>query len=503
VRVELRGIRKSFGPVRANDGISLAAAGGTIHGILGENGAGKSTLMRILSGALAPDGGEIRLDGVPVRIGSAPGAVRRHIGMVHQDPLDFPSLSVLDNFLLGRRTAARAAPGEPDGGGAGGFVPHRRRARTLLQTLAGRFGFTLDPDARCGQLSVAERQQLEIVRLLSLGVRVLILDEPTTAISASQRTRLFAALRAMAADGDVVFFVSHKLEEIQELCDRVTVLRHGRVAGDLPAPYDTGTLVRLMFGRELPRHERSRVPLGPPVLELHDLSVGDTRLTIEHLSLEVRSGEVIGLAGLEGSGQRLVLQACAGLTPPIRGRIRLAGREMAGRPYRRFLDAGVAYVPAGRLGEGLIPGLTLAEHAALAEPRRRGPVVDRAAAARAAARHIEAFGIRGTPDSDPRALSGGNQQRAMLALLPDRVTVLLMEHPTRGLDLESSDDIWQRLLARRGAGTAILFSSADLDELLGRSDRIVVFSGGRVTPPLDARAATVAQLGELIGGKGL
>lgn len=487
MRVELREIRKSFGAVRANDGITLAAEAGTIHGVLGENGAGKSTLMKILSGTLAPDGGQILLDGTPVRIGSASQALRTHIGMVHQDPLDFPSMSVLDNFLVG-------APA--------GFVPRRRPARDALRTLAARFGFALDPDARCDHLTVAERQQLEIVRLLWLGVQVLILDEPTTAISASQRTQLFAALRAMAAQGRVVFFVSHKLEEVQEICDRVTILRHGGVAGEAPIPCDTGTLVRLMFGRDLPRAPRPRIRLGPTVLDLADLAVGDTLLALEHLVLQISAGEVVGLAGLEGSGQRLLLQVCAGLIPPIGGRILIGGRDLTGRPYQHFLTAGIGYVPAGRLGEGLIPGLTLAEHAAIAEPRRSA-FVDRRQAVRSAARRIREFNIRGTPDTDVRALSGGNQQRALLALLPAPLTVLLMEHPTRGLDLESAEEIWRRLLDRRAHGTAIVFSSSDLDELLDRSDRIVVFSGGRVSAPIDARRATVAQLGELIGGKGL
>jgi simple sugar transport system ATP-binding protein len=257
-----------------------------------------------------------------------------------------------------------------------------------------------------------------------------------------------------------------------------------------------------MFGRDLPRAPRPRIRLGPTVLDLADLAVGDTLLTLEHVVLQVSAGEVVGLAGLEGSGQRLLLQVCAGLIPPIGGRILIGGRDLTGRPYQHFLAAGIGYVPAGRLGEGLIPGLTVAEHAAIAEPRRSA-FVDRRQAVRSAARRIREFNIRGTPDTDVRALSGGNQQRALLALLPARLTVLLMEHPTRGLDLESAEEIWRRLLDRRAHGTAIVFSSSDLDELLDRSDRIVVFSGGRVSAPIDARRATVAQLGELIGGKGL
>jgi general nucleoside transport system ATP-binding protein len=458
-----------------------------MHGILGENGAGKSTLMKILAGMLAPDGGTILLDGTPVRFRSAGDAIAAGVGMVHQDPLDFPALTVLDNFLLGA-AAAR--------------VRGRRAGRETLLEFTRRFGFALDPDARCDQLTVGERQQLEIVRLLWLGVRVLILDEPTTAISLPQRVQLFAALRAMTAQAGVVLFVSHKIEEVEELCGRVTVLRRGRVAGETAVPAGPAELVHLMFGRALPRQARTSVAIGPPALELTGASVGDALVTLAPLTLTVGAGEVVGLAGLEGSGQRLLLRACAGLTRPVEGRIAVAGRDLTGRPYARFLAAGVAYVPAGRLGEGLIPGLTVAEHVALAQPKT-SVAVDHRAARETAGRRIRELDIRGTPDTDVQSLSGGNQQRVLLALLPERVTVLLMEHPTRGLDVESAEEIWRRLLERREHGTAVMFSSSDVEELLERSDRILVFSGARVAPPLDARRATVDDVGALIAGAGL
>jgi ABC-type uncharacterized transport system ATPase subunit len=486
MRVELRDIHKSFGPVRANDGISLTAEAGTIHGLLGENGAGKSTLMKILSGFTVPERGQILLDGIPVRITSPARAVRLGIGMLHQDPLDFPTLSVLDNFLLG----------SPNG-----LLPDRRQAREALVALAAQFAFTLDPDAVCASLTVGERQQLEILRLLWLGVRVLILDEPTTAISGPQRSKLFAALRKLAEQGRVVLFVSHKLAEVQELCSRVTVLRRGKVAGEVSMPAETRRLVRLMFGQELPRVPRPRTKPGPPVLELAGLTVIDARVTLANLSLRVHAGEVLGLAGLEGSGQRQYLEACAGLARPAAGRVCIAGRDMTGRPYREFLAAGVAYVPAGRLDEALIPGLTFAEHVALADPRPR-TFVDWRAATQAAARRIREYNIHGTPRTYVQELSGGNQQRAVLALLPPRLTALLMEHPTRGLDIESAAYVWTRLLDRGMQGTAIVFSSSDLDELLERSDRLLVFFAGRVAE-LDARRTTVEQLGEAIGGTGM
>ena len=485
MRVELRDIHKSFGPVRADDGISLTAEAGSVHGLLGENGAGKSTLMKILSGFTAPDRGQILLDGAPVRIASPAEALRLGIGMLHQDPLDFPTLSVLDNFLMGRpdlplsysspRSALR------HGHGLAGLLPDRRGARDALRALAAQFAFSLDPDGPCAGLSVGERQQLEILRLLWLGVRVLILDEPTTAISEPQRVKLFAALRTMAGGGKVVFFVSHKLQEVLALCDAVTVLRAGRVAGDVAAPCDPRRLVELMFGRALPHAPRTGITLGSPVLELAAITIDDARSPIARVSLRVRAGEAIGLAGLEGSGQRLFLQACAGLIPPAEGRVSVAGRDLTGRPYREFLASGVAYVPAGRLGEALIPGLTVAEHLALAE--RPGVFVDWRAASRAAGQRIREFDIRGTPRTPVQELSGGNQQRVLLALLPQQIAVLLMEHPTRGLDVESAQSIWSHVLERRRRGTAVLFSSSDLDELLERSDRILVFFSGRVSTP--------------------
>ncbi|MCX7682691.1 MAG: ATP-binding cassette domain-containing protein [Anaerolineae bacterium] len=486
MRIELVDIHKHFGPVRANDGVSLTLEPGAIHGLLGENGAGKTTLMKCLSGYLSPDRGAILADGQPLSFASPAEALRHGIGMLHQDPLDFPQMRVLDNFLLAFDHR---------------FFPDRRRGKALLQELGTRFQFNLDPDAEVMSLTVGERQQLEMLRLLALGAQVIILDEPTTGISAPQKAQLFATLRRLAEEeGRSIVFVSHKLEEVEELCHRVTVLRHGKVTGEAEAPFQVNRLVEMMFGRSLPPTERVPVTPGPPVLEVEGLVVPSYQLTVEGVNLCVRAGEVVGLAGLEGSGQRLFLRACAGLERTAAGCIRVGGRDLTGAPYRRFLEAGVAYLPAGRLEEGLVGGLTLAEHFALAE--RRGPFfLNWAAARERAAAHIGRFNIVGRPDTPVEALSGGNQQRAMLALLPSRLNVLLMEHPTRGLDVESSNWVWEQLLARRAEGTAILFISADLDEILERSDRVVVFCGGRMSAPLEACRTTVEQLGYLIAGK--
>jgi simple sugar transport system ATP-binding protein len=256
----------------------------------------------------------------------------------------------------------------------------------------------------------------------------------------------------------------------------------------------------MMFGHSLSSAERPAVGLGAPVLRVEGLTIPSYRLTVENAELQVRAGEVVGLAGLEGSGQRLFMHACTGLKRLTAGHILLDGQDMTGAPYRRFLDAGVAYMPAGRLEEGLIGGLTLTEHFALAE-RERSLFIDWTAARTRASQRIDRFNVVGQPETPVQALSGGNQQRVLLALLPPGLRLLLMERPTRGLDIESARWVWQQLLARREEGTAIIFTSADLDELRERSDRIVVFYGGRMMPPVETSRTTVEQLGYLIAGK--
>ena len=486
MKVELIDIHKHFGPIRANDGITLTIESGVIQGLLGENGAGKSTLMKILSGFIPADRGEVRLDGRPVHFTSPADALRQGIGMLHQDPLDFPPLRVLDNFLLGSSS---------------GLWQRRHSARRDFLKLCAQFGFDLDPEAYVSELTVGERQQLEILRLLWLGARVLILDEPTTGISAPQKEKLFATLRYLAAQGKTIIFVSHKLEEVEQLCDRVAVLRQGRVTGEAKPPYSTEKLVQMMFGQPLAMGARPRIDLGPPVLELDHVTLADHRLTVTDLSLTVHAGEVVGLAGLEGSGQHLLLQVCAGLLRPHSGRVRIGGIDLTHQPYQRFLETGVAYLPADRLGEGLIAGLTIAEHLILACRERQPALIDWKTVHRQAMRYIQEFHIKGQPTTRVEALSGGNQQRMLLALLPQNLRLLVLEHPTRGLDAESTLYIWEKLLERRRQGTAIVFASADLDEILQYSDRILVFFGGRVTEVSRTAEMSVEQLGYLIGGK--
>ncbi|MEW5941722.1 MAG: ATP-binding cassette domain-containing protein [Chloroflexota bacterium] len=472
--------------VRANEDITLEIPAGSIQGILGENGAGKSTLMKVLSGFIQADRGEILLDDQPVTIHSPADAIKRGVGMLHQDPLDFPPMRIVDNFILG-------APG--------GLFPHRAAIVRDFKRLAAQYGFSLDPEAYVDTLTVGERQQLEILRLLWLGARALILDEPTTGISANQKEKLFDTLRKLAEEGKTIVFVSHKLEDVEALCHRAAVLRQGRLVGELQRPFTAQKMVELMFGKEITLGAKQAASAGEATLSLQRLSLEDARLKIKDITLDVRAGEVIGLAGMEGSGQGLFLRACAGLTRPVAGRALLKGRDLTGKSYHAYKHAGAGFLPAARLEEGLVPGLTLTEHYVLAE-KPKGVFIDREVGRKLAEKQIASFNIKGAPASPVESLSGGNQQRALLSLLNDPLSLALIEHPTRGLDIESVIYIWGKLKERCRQGAAIIFISSDLEEILQYSDRILVFFSGKVSPPLDASATTVEQLGQWIGGKG-
>ncbi|MBD2077522.1 ATP-binding cassette domain-containing protein [Phormidium sp. FACHB-592] len=485
MKVELQNICKRFGTVQANDDVSLTVEAGSIHGLLGENGAGKSTLVKVLSGFITRDRGTLLLDGRPVEVKTPADAIAVGIGMLHQDPLDFPPLSVLDNFLVGK---------------SGSLFTNRRQAFRDFQRLAAQFNFALNANEKVSNLTVGERQQLEILRLLSLGVKTLILDEPTTGISASQKDELFAAAEQLAAQGKSIIFVSHKLEDVNALCDRVTVMRHGQVVGNLEIPCPDEALVELMFGRELAPPVKPKTRQDAIALELKTISLSTDRLSVKIPDLTVHQGEVIGLAGLEGGGQQLLLLLCAGLLKASSGTIRVNDVDMTAKLYREYLTAGIGYSPADRLRDGLIRGLSIHEHVALRTPPN-GFFVDWKGTLEKALHAIALFNIRGKPQTHVERLSGGNQQRTQLALLPVPLNLLLMEHPTRGLDIESVLWVWQQLIARCEGGTAIIFTSSDLDEIMQYSDRVIVFSGDVVSEPIDVAELTVDRLGQMIGGK--
>ncbi|MCB9451346.1 MAG: ATP-binding cassette domain-containing protein [Anaerolineaceae bacterium] len=522
MHIELRHIHKRFGPVHANNDINLTFGSGRIIGILGENGAGKSTLMKTLSGFQSADSGEIWLDGKHVDYTGPEAAIQNGVGMLQQDPLDVAAFTVLENFTYGQ---------------PGSFLPNRKAARHQLAELSRRFGFELDPETPIAQISIGQRQQLEIVRLLALGVRTLILDEPTTGISAEQKTILFDALRTLATrDSMTVLLVSHKLEDVIALCHEVAVLRAGQVVGTRDMPATTGQLVTMMFGQELKPHTREREDLStaPVALELAGVTLRGKRVTVENFSLKIRAGEIVGLAGLDGSGQEMALRAAVGLEKPQDGRVLIQGSPIfasrleqwlahledvlrsserlfiprflvsllltvvSDQPYRRFLERGVAFGAAGRLEEGLVAGLTLTEHIAIVTERQT--LVDWGRAAQHTAAQMKTYDVRGRPESQIETLSGGNQQRMLMALMPEKPVLMVLEQPTRGLDVDSARWIWQQLLSRQAKGTAILFSSPELDELVAYSDRILVFYAGQVFEVPDASRTSADEIGHLIGG---
>ena len=482
--IELRHIHKRFGAVHANNDISFTVHGGRIVGVLGENGAGKSTLMKILSGYQPADSGDILLNGQQASYHGPKQAIGAGIGMLQQDPLDVPAFTVLENLVYGQ---------------PGGVFFSRRNGAKQLGDLCGRFGFALEADTPIATLSIGQRQQLEIVRLLALGIKTLILDEPTTGISAEQKDLLFSALRKLATnDGMSVLLVSHKLEDVIALCDEVVVLRSGRLVGAAQMPISKAEIVRLMFGQELAPQTRERVDLGGTALSLNNVTLHGKRVAVENLTLNIRQGEVIGLAGLDGSGQELIVRACGGLIKPHHGSIKVGDRDMTGSPYRDFLANGIAFGAAGRLEEGLIAGLTLTEHIALTSENE--PLVNWPRARQLTETQLKLYNVRGRPNDTIEMLSGGNQQRVLMALLPQNPILLALEQPTRGLDVDSARWIWQQLLARRAGGTAILFTSPDLDELVAYSDRILVVYAGHIYEIDDASATTIDELGHLIGG---
>jgi simple sugar transport system ATP-binding protein len=496
MNITLQHIHKRFGPVHANNDINVTFPEGRIVGVLGENGAGKSTLMKILSGYQPADSGAILVDDRAVDYVGPQAAIAHGIGMLQQDPLDVGAFTVLENFTYGR---------------GGGLLPDWREAERQLADYAQRFGFELDPETPIELLSIAQRQQLEIVRLLVLGVKTLILDEPTTGISAEQKDTLFDALRQLAHDeGMIVLLVSHKLEDVINLCDEVIVLRAGQHVGAMSMP-DTSAvtvavvaetkakLVAFMFGQEMAPQVRQNVTIGGVVLALDQVHVRGKRLDMAGVNLQVQAREVIGLAGLDGSGQTLVMHAMCGLQPVLNGRVMVSGTDMANKPYRQFMQNGVVFGAAGRLEEGLIAGMTLTEHMALVSAHKT--VIDWADVAQHTSQQIKRYDVRGRATDQIEQLSGGNQQRVLMALLPATPSVLILEQPTRGLDVDSARWIWEQLLERRERGTSIVFSSPELDELVAYSDRILVFYAGQIHVVTDVAGTTIDQLGHFIGGE--
>jgi len=451
--IELRDIHKHFGTVRALQGVSLTVQPGSIHGIIGENGAGKSTLMKILTGFITRTSGSIAFEGREINLQTPQEAKDLGIGMLYQEPLDFPQLSVLDNFM------AASADGNP------------ARQRQVLARLCEKFGFELDPYARQEKLTVGERQQVELMRLIRDKCKILILDEPTTGISVAQQELLFTTLEQLRREGTAIVLVSHKLAEIHSLCDRVTVLRHGKSAGEQERPFDEQGLLHAMFDT-LPTKTSppSRGTIGRPILTMEKVVTTAGRVGLDHVSVQIREGEMIGLAGLDGSGQAVFLQMAYGLLTPDQGRVTSPLQERD-KTMRVFL-------PADRLREGLIAGLSIREHHLLSGGSSF--VLTSSSGLTRAEQAIRTYSIHGNSETKAEGLSGGNQQRLLLSLIPEGARLILLENPTRGLDVQSGQWTWQHLRNRLPMDGAIVFASPDLEEIMEQATRVLVFFNGRI-----------------------
>ncbi len=498
--LEMRGITKRYPGVLANDGIDLQVHPGEIHALLGENGAGKTTLMNILYGLATPDAGQILLDGEPVSISSPSDAIRRGISMVHQHFMLVPVLSVADNILLGEEPMA------------GPVFLDRRSAYGRLRDLATFFGWEIDLDAPVGTLSVGWQQRVEILKAVYRNAQILVLDEPTAVLTPQETREIFTMLRRLTTEGYSIIFISHKLYEVLEIANRITVIRRGRVVGErLPSQTDEEDLAQLMVGREVQLTvDRGTSHPGEPRLVVDDLYARDDRghEVVHGVSLEVRAGEVLGIAGVAGNGQDELVEALVGLRRPSAGRVQLDGHDVTGAGPRDLHQRGMAFVPADRHRFGLVLSYPLTDNLVLTDyfrpPYARGIMRDEDAIRVQAGKAVEQYDIR-TPSVDVAAatLSGGNQQKVIVARELDRdLRLLVLDQPTRGLDVGSIEFIHRQAIAKRDAGTAILLVSAELDEVLELSDRIGVMYRGRLVALMDARSATREAVGLLMATGG-
>jgi ABC-type uncharacterized transport system ATPase subunit len=477
--LELRKITKRFPGVVANDSVDLDLRRGEVHALLGENGAGKSTLMNVLYGLYKPDEGEILLNGKQVSFASAKDAIEAGIGMVHQHFMLIPVMSVTENIVLGAEPVRQ------------GVLLDYATAGERVRELAKRFGFAIDPGARIQDITVGQEQRVEILKALYRRADILVLDEPTAVLTPQEATELFAILRSLTAEGLSIVFISHKLNEVLEIADRITVLRRGKKIGTVPREGATeAELARMMVGRDVVlRVEKSLSKPGEALLEVHDLHASDDRGVekVRGLSFEVRAGEIVGIAGVDGNGQTELVEALTALRRWGGGSVTVGGVDLSAHATPRdVLDAGVGHIPEDRQRRGLVLDFTLAENLVLHDYEKEpnashGWLFPRRIIQRAR-QLLKQFDVRGGgPSTRAAALSGGNQQKVVLAREIGRdPRVLLAAQPTRGLDVGAIEFVHRRLIEERDKGRAILLISLELDEILSMSDRILVIYEGRI-----------------------
>jgi simple sugar transport system ATP-binding protein len=478
MRLELREITKRFGPLVANDGIDLTVEPGEIHALLGENGAGKSTLMNVLYGLYQPDGGNIIIDGTKREFRDPGDAIAAGIGMVHQHFMLIPVFTVAENVMLGHEWTT----------GPLGRLS-RRTARAKVRELSERYGLDVDPDALVGELPVGVQQRVEILKALLRDAGVLILDEPTAVLTPQEIDDLIRVMGELRDAGTSIVFITHKLREVKAVADRITVIRRGKVVGEALPQTTEAELASMMVGRDVSLVlDKAPANPGEPALEIEDLVVRDDRgsVTVDGISLEVRQGEIVALAGVQGNGQEELAEALLGLRPVDSGSIRVYGESTIGKTPHRVLREGVGYVPEDRQRDGLVGQLSVAENLVLdlydRDEFSRGPALRLDEIRRNAVERVSEFDVRTpSPDVPAGTLSGGNQQKLVLAREMSRpLRLFVASQPTRGVDVGAQQFIHERLVAERDRGTPVVIVSTELDEVLALADRIAVVYRGKI-----------------------